>query len=86
MQLRDVGTGRQATVISIDDAAAYAIRLAELGIRPGVHIECVQRCSGGGRVVRVGNARLALDKAALAAIVVTERTTDVESASEAEQR
>ena len=37
-------------------------RLAELGFRNGSRIEVVQTCSGGARIVRIGQSRYALDK------------------------
>lgn len=46
-------------------------RLGTLGIRPGVPIEVMHRASGGGRVVSVGGARLALARSVLEAIDAT---------------
>jgi Fe2+ transport system protein FeoA len=37
-------------------------RLAELGLRPGADVAVMRRISGGGRLVGLGVARLALDK------------------------
>ncbi len=68
MHLADLPMGVIAPVSEVVAGDGVRTRLAELGIRPGVHVSCVQRCSGGGRVVRVGNARLALDRAALRAV------------------
>lgn len=40
-----------------------ARRLAALGLRRGVGLAAVGRTTGGGRVVEVGGARIALDRA-----------------------
>jgi ferrous iron transport protein A len=40
-----------------------ALRLAELGLRPGSRLTVLSRTSGGGRVVGVGHARIALGRA-----------------------
>ncbi len=45
-------------------------RLAELGLRPGTTIRVVQRTAGGGRVVDIAGARVALGRAVLAAITI----------------
>ncbi len=68
VHLADLPLGVVAPVSHVVAGDGIRIRLAELGIRPGVAVSCVQRCAGGGRVVRVGNARLALDRAALRAV------------------
>ena len=45
-------------------------RLAELGLRPGVHVSVVQKTSGGGRVIRIHNTRYALDRRTASSIKV----------------
>ncbi|HIX79384.1 MAG TPA: ferrous iron transport protein A [Candidatus Corynebacterium faecipullorum] len=47
-----------------------AVRLAELGIRPGATLTMGPRVAGGARVVSVGSCRYAIDKATLQAIEV----------------
>ncbi|MGP5497969.1 FeoA family protein [Corynebacterium flavescens] len=37
-------------------------RMAELGLRAGTHIAICQKTAGGGRVLRIGNTRYAVDK------------------------
>ena len=37
-------------------------RLAELGLRPGADVAVLRRISGGGRLIGLGVARMALDK------------------------
>lgn len=41
---------------------ALAMRLQELGIRPGVAVKLGQKVAGGGRIVTVGTARYAIDR------------------------
>lgn len=47
-------------------------RLAELGLRPGVEVVVLFRTAGGGRVLAVDDARLAVDRATLEALPVAE--------------
>ncbi len=68
--LCDLPLGVAAHVQSVVAPPAMQRRLAELGIRSGVALSCTQRCAGGGRIVSIGHARLALDRAALQAVVV----------------
>ncbi len=70
MRLVDLLFGQSATVVDVHAQADLRRRLVEFGIRPGVVVMSRQRCSGGGRMVQVGNARLALDRAALTMIDV----------------
>lgn len=46
-------------------------RLAELGVREGTHVMLRSRTSGGGAILAVGDARLAVSGRLLAAIPVT---------------
>jgi ferrous iron transport protein A len=50
-----------------------ARRLAELGLRPGAMVEVLRRTSGGGRLLGLGTARLAVDRATADAVVVEQR-------------
>ena len=70
MRLVDLPSGQSATVTEVHAEATLRTRLVEFGLRPGVVVMSRQRCSGGGRMVQVGNARLALDRAALSMIDV----------------
>jgi Fe2+ transport system protein FeoA len=70
MRLVDLPSGQSAVVVEVHAKDALRTRLVEFGIRPGVVVMSRQRCSGGGRMVQVGNARLALDRAALTMIDV----------------
>lgn len=44
---------------------ALAMRLQELGIRPGCSLTIGQKVAGGGRIVTVGTARYAIDRETL---------------------
>jgi ferrous iron transport protein A len=50
-------------------------RLAEMGVRPGARITVLHRSSGGGRVLAVDGARIAVD-AQLAASIEAAPTDD----------
>lgn len=51
----------EATVTVVHGAAAIQRRLAEMGIRVGAHIKVLYRTTGGGRVLSVDGARIAID-------------------------
>jgi ferrous iron transport protein A len=55
--------------------AARTRRLAELGLRAGAEVVVLHRTAGGGRVIAIGDARIALDRATLRAMFV--RTAEV---------
>ena len=55
-----------------DLPVARGRRLAELGLRPGAVVTVVRRSTGGGRIVSVGPARVALGRETLRRIGVTE--------------
>lgn len=48
-----------------------ARRLAALGLRRGVALAAVGRTTGGGRVVQVAGARIALDRSVMRSLTVT---------------
>ncbi|WP_273367930.1 FeoA family protein [Corynebacterium massiliense] len=50
--------------------SALAVRLGELGIRPGASVTMGHRVAGGARLVTVGTCRYAIDKRTLRAIEV----------------
>lgn len=51
---------------------ALSRRLAELGIRPGATLRTLLRTSGGGGVIALGDDRLAVSRAILSSVEVTE--------------
>jgi ferrous iron transport protein A len=46
-------------------------RLAELGLRAGSRVTVLHRTAGGGRLVAVGQSRIALDRETLAGMPVS---------------
>ncbi|WP_342318966.1 FeoA family protein [Corynebacterium mayonis] len=68
--LFDVPVGTQAVIGAHSASVAASRRLRELGLRPGTSVTVVQKTSGGGRVVRVGNTRYALGSSALRSISI----------------
>lgn len=55
-------------MLRTEDNVAAVRRLAELGVRRGAVLTTMQNTPGGGRVVAIGDGRLALDKATLRAL------------------
>lgn len=62
LSLFDTPLGTVVEVNRFDVEAAWRLRLAELGVRRNSRVRPVQRTTGGGRVIAVGSARVALDK------------------------
>ena len=59
----DVGT--PVALSGVDFPLPERRRLAELGLRPGAVVTVMGRTAGGGRVLGVGTARVALDRRTL---------------------
>ena len=70
MSLAQAPIGSELRVLSTDGPPALTRRLAELGVRPGSHVRCVQRSAGGGRVIDVAGSRIALGRDVLASILL----------------
>jgi Fe2+ transport system protein FeoA len=60
--LSDAAVGTVVVLAGTVPEAARALRLAELGLRAGARLQVMSRTPGGGRVVGVGHARIALDR------------------------
>ncbi len=60
-----------ATVTHVAGSLTVRRRLAEMGVRTGSHIRVLYRTTGGGRVLAVDGARIAVD-AQLASAIQTE--------------
>lgn len=58
--LADAPQRRPLVIVETSAARHVARRLASLGLRRGAQIEIVQRTAGGGRLVAVSGARVAL--------------------------
>lgn len=73
MTLDAVAVGTPITVLSARAAdPAVSRRMAELGLRPGTLVRTLMRTSGGGGVIAVGDDRLAVSRAILTAVEVTD--------------
>ncbi len=57
-----------ATVTLVDATTTIQRRLAEMGVRVGSHVRVLYRTTGGGRVLSVDGARIAIDAGLAAAI------------------
>lgn len=74
MTLDAVAVGTPVTVLSARTSSpAVSRRLAELGIRPGTQLRTLMRTSGGGGVIAMGDDRLAVSRAILSAVEVTDQ-------------
>jgi Fe2+ transport system protein FeoA len=61
--LAELPPGARVVLVTSTDELRPALRLAELGLRPGCRLTVLARTAGGGRVVGVGHARIALGRA-----------------------
>jgi ferrous iron transport protein A len=61
-RLSDVPVGSSAVLTHHPSLHGAALRLAELGLRAGARVVVLHRTAGGGRIVGVGHARIALDR------------------------
>lgn len=60
--LLDAALGAPVTLDEPQAPPALRLRLAELGLRRGQVVHPLRRTPGGGRVIAVGTARIALDR------------------------
>ncbi len=60
--LAAVEVGRTCTVDAVSLDRGDRLRLAEMGLRPGVTVTVLGRTSGGGRLLAFGTNRVALDR------------------------
>jgi len=74
--LDSVPSGRAVTVTATRGDTGLVRRLAELGVRRGEAVLPLHRTAGGGRLVAVGDSRVALAREVLRAVDVAE---DVEA-------
>ncbi len=54
--------GIELRVVGAVGPSALTRRLSELGLRVGSHVRCVQKTSGGGRIIDVAGSRIALGR------------------------
>ena len=62
MDLDDAPVGASLRILGTSGPDDARLRLAELGIRPGEHVIVIQRTSGGGRILGLGDCRIAVDR------------------------
>lgn len=70
MVLRDCPVGREVRLCRLAAGRTQRLRLIELGFVPGAWLRVLGRGGGGGLVVAVGDARVALDSRTGGALVV----------------
>lgn len=63
--LSEVASGTTVVLSAPRTEPALCRRLAQLGLRPGMSVTVGGATAGGGRVIRSGNARYAIDRATL---------------------
>ena len=68
--LTQLAPGQEGVVGVVELQTKYALRLAELGIRPGIGLTMIQRTSGGGIVVKSQGSRIALDRGTATSIAI----------------
>lgn len=61
-RLSDIPTGETVVLSAPHAEPQLCRRLAQLGLRPGMSVTVGNRTSGGGRVVRTGTTRYAIDR------------------------
>ena len=72
--LAGVPVGRTVVLAGSREGAAthgHTRRLCQLGLRPGAHVSVIRRTVGGGRLLGLGEARVAVDRATARALAVT---------------
>lgn len=65
LSLADVTTGQRAILSVPEVDTQLCRRLAQLGLRPGMTVTAGHFTAGGGRVIRSGGSRYAIDAATL---------------------
>lgn len=70
--LDDAPAGTARAVLSVAADPTLGRRLAELGLRSGEVVTPLHRTAGGGRLIAVGDTRVALARAVLRSIEVQE--------------
>ena len=76
MTLDSVPTGTPVVLGRPEVPADRALRLAQLGLRPGATVVPLHRTAGGGRVVAVGDARVAVARVTLGSIPASPPTDE----------
>ncbi|MCA1780882.1 MAG: ferrous iron transport protein A [Dermatophilaceae bacterium] len=71
MRAAPLGHRLVITALAVHDVVPIR-RLAELGLRPGAPVRCLRRTAGGGRIVDIAGARVAIGREILDLITVVE--------------
>lgn len=64
-RLSDVAAGATVVLAAPRTEPRLCRRLAQLGLRPGMAVTIGPRTAGGGRVIKSGTSRYAIDRATL---------------------
>jgi|SRR5699024_8525307 len=64
-RLCDVAVGQTVVLSAPRTEPRLCRRLAQLGLRPGISVTVGQKTAGGGRVIKAGTSRYAIDRATL---------------------
>ncbi len=83
MRLGDVRPGGFAVLETPDVPTSMARRLAELGLRAGERVQVMHRTAGGGRLLAVGDTRIAVDRQTARSIPVRPAEGDAANPAEA---
>ncbi len=83
MRLGDVRPGGFAVLEAPDVPTSMARRLAELGVRAGERVQVMHRTAGGGRLLAVGDTRIAVDRQTARSIPVRPAEADAANPAEA---
>lgn len=70
MHVLDLSTGDVARVRAVSAESSAALRLREMGVRPGALVRLAGRGASGSRILVMGASRLAIDAATAAHIEV----------------
>lgn len=77
MQLDAVPAGRTVVLGALQLPPLRVRRLAELGLRRGQSVAVLHRTAGGGRLLGVGDSRVAVDRATLRTLSVLESSAEL---------
>jgi ferrous iron transport protein A len=70
MTLDDAPAGTPVVIGRPEAEPDRCLRMAQVGLRPGAHVVPLHRTVGGGRIIGVGDARVAVGRAVLRSVPV----------------
>ncbi|MDN4472354.1 FeoA family protein [Demequina zhanjiangensis] len=68
MTLAELPRGARARIRAVSAESDTALRLREMGLRPGTLVSVVGIAAAGARIVAIGAARIAIDAATAAEV------------------